>query len=246
MTTPTQGLGIGSRPRSQPDDRGFGKWVDQHGRSWYATTEKATGHPAAPLRPLHWTAPVTPYWARARFQPDAKYLVLDSGGAHDRMIDINYPAWLTDWDEAERERLNLLRQLVANSAQSSDGAPGVDAQTLERWQDNPPKHILAAVGPGPAKRIPREFIEAMSTGNKWALGLTDRVPSWAAPILERWERLQDAVPGALGARSDRTYFDADDEEAAVDLAADLDDAHEAPREKRAGKPPKRALAAHGG
>lgn len=221
MTAPAIGFGVGRRVADQVTTRSSGRWVDAHGRQWWSVVERATGAPASPIRPSGWLAPEAPFWARGRLVPDQKYITIETNGAHDRLILINYAEWLSDWDIADAERADLIRQLIAESK--------VDLATLEKYYTDPPKHVLDAVGPGPAKRWPREFIEAASEGNAWALGLTDKIPSWAHVILDRWERLQDMTQRHVAARAVeatavKRYPDAEDEEAPLEQLLDIEEA----------------------
>lgn len=174
---------------------------DQHGRNYSAWVENKTGEPTGGINHDQWTAPTTPLWCRGRLVPDTKYMkiVRTRGPA---AIEIDYAQWLADWDEADAMWRAGLKDLISKMQ--------VDLQTMAKLRANPPLEVLEVIGKGPGERRPRQFIEAAMKGNKWALGQSDIVPTWAKPILDAWELLQPHETG-IRYESQAEYPDEDDQ-----------------------------------
>lgn len=172
----------------QPSKRGYSTFRDQHGRRWGAVTENKTRHPVGMPEPK-FKAPILPPVHLIRPKP-----------GDDSELVIDYKSWLGELDAAHQQWDQTLRE----AAKKLYGQ-GAIAHAIE----NPQPELLDEVGPRP-KTDRREFVEAASQGNKWALGETTAVPAWAQAILEEEKRI-----GPSRAPEQKKYLDADEEVAAV-------------------------------
>jgi hypothetical protein len=141
-----------AKPKGQPDRRRDQMFTDQHGRSWYAVIELATGDPCGPLD-ARFDAPL---------KVPQKYIktTKEHGKLH-----INYDGWIADIRRANED---YDKQFRAHAIRMF-GDKAADAI------DNPPPALLDAAGPRPNAWQP---VDAAKKGNKWVLGL---VPSSAKP-----------------------------------------------------------------
>jgi hypothetical protein len=142
---------------------------DQHGRSWSTKIDTTTLHPACPLTPDGWQAPF------AMLYPPPKYQTIASG-AFGRLV-IDYDLWLIDAHDAEREYQTWVLQVAKQQ---------FGAAALQKIREGDADLRLLA-GPPPASS---EFIKAMKSGNKWALGIrkldgtTYPMPPWAKDLVD--------------------------------------------------------------
>lgn len=215
-------------------------FFDQHGRRYWAAVELKTGDPVGGIYADQWTAPMSPAWCAGRLVPDAKYMKIVRGRGQPH-IEIQYEEWLRDWDAADRMRKSVLDELISRSP--------VDIATMQEYRKNPPPEIMKTIGAGPIERRPREFIAAAMKGNRWALGLSDKMPDWAKPVMAQWELVQPQGqsynPAEMG-----EYPDADDDEPEEERFIDIEEEHdpEATGGKRVpvkGKPKSKAPAKAG-
>lgn len=200
--------------------------TDQHGRSWEGEFD---------LRTLTWIGPLHLREAAPPVDIPLKYVepVKGKNGRNvaGRVV-VRYERWLKD----TMERVVEWRQDMTKRAKAM--YPSNYGDMLKA----PSRDLLMEVGPGP---IDPEFIRAMIAGNKWALGLTDRRPSWVtddmlegAAALKRsfgWREQVDAD----GDIDPSLYPDADDEETAVVIDDDAD-AETVPVRRGPGRPRKGA------
>jgi hypothetical protein len=171
MTSPLMETMIGStvRERMWADRVRMGKFRDQHGRQYSTMVDKETGDPAAPLTPVDFRAPFPSLYAPAKYQtfpPDQMGVML-----------IDYDRWIVDtsdaWRSYEQELMFWARKEFAGGAM----------RAIE--EGNPKLRELA--GPPPASV---EFIKAMKSGNKWALGIARPdgtrypMPPWAVELVD--------------------------------------------------------------
>lgn len=170
------------------DFRPYRLFTDQHGRKYGATTEARSGWPCSPIDFKHRTpAGNLPPW-----MPDTKYLVFDAQDVG--QVRIDYDLALADHDRALADWETLIRQNAL--AMYADKA----GEQIER----PGPGLLRLVGPKPAGR---ELIAACKAGNKWALGFTDAMPSWAAPVMATLRPVAEEGADTEAAQ----YPDADEE-----------------------------------
>lgn len=164
--------------KGQEEDREYREFIDQHGRLYHTQVEKKTGDPCQALRPINWSAPTGPAWFRDMLLPpedlDIMTMVPKKLRARRRYdIHIDYERWLSKWDLREQEHQQKLEDFARGMSKQ--------ANIIEILR-NPPAELLTAAGPGPFP--PREFIVACAAGDDWALGLTDRIPRKAQPLLD--------------------------------------------------------------
>lgn len=184
--------------KGQPDHRRNQRFVDQHGRPWSGTIEIKTGHPTGVLEPT-WTKGLTqlaPNGAKVRYQvPD--YLVPDQIYVKPHPTDhgvlfVDYPKMLDDLKEAWRDWQSRVSktELKFHGDKANPKAPS--AQTLD----------LAGA---PPQRV--ELVLAMQAGNRWALGLSPKMPKWAKELLPASDVTEMDFPDA----EEEEYLDAEDE-----------------------------------
>ena len=203
--------------KSQVDLRQTVAWNDQHGRKWWAITEKATGEPVGRVK-ASFAAP----WV-----PDGQYvrvegMVEDADGRIRMACHIDYERMLADFREAEAAWDKAVRERMAARYKTAyDPAAPID------------EDILEYAGPRPASSV---LVQAAAAGNPWLLGLTDTVDV-------RLKRLVDAAaalkrktraPAPVAATEDWGTVVAD---GAEDAYIGADEAP-APAPKRRGRPPK--------
>jgi hypothetical protein len=157
-TTPSPYLQEGGW--SQAKQRREMMFRDQHGRRYHATIEIKSGHPCGPIAPQFQAPLATPM----------KYLGLSTDPERPYDLNIKYDAWLadlrTDRAEWEAECRKLARALYRDKYDPKD------AFTAE---------VVSVVG-APPQHI--EPVLAAKQGNRWVLGLTDRVDVRLFPLLE--------------------------------------------------------------
>lgn len=200
---------LGTKILQQPDTRRADFFEDQHGRVWHAEIDIRTGDEVGGFYAQGWTAPAAPHWCRERLLPDKKFLKVVRELRKAPRLMVDYDLWLRDWDNAVNLWTLRLREVIKGM---SGGNAGIEAE----WIDNPPPNVMQATGDHPRVKTPREFIEAMAEGNQWALGLTEKVPSWAVPILDRWALDQPRPVTGIGSVKQGAYPDADEEVEADD------------------------------
>lgn len=159
---------------------------DQHGRRWGGTIEIETGVFIGPVVPVGWSAPVLT--SGVPLLPPLQYLRFTATRIGEFAID--YASWRADAQHAEHQWQERLSQHAR--AMYGDSA----AQALE----HPSPALLELVGPKPV--IPVEMIDACIAENRYALGLTDKMPDWAREhctprVVERTrEQLREQFPDA--------------------------------------------------
>lgn len=205
--------------KGQEHDRFVDHFLDQHGREYVANCEKKTADPCEVIQPVGWKAPLGPEWFVGLLTPPEPYrkIVPRHMRAKKRyQVEIDYAAWLRDWDEREESHRLRLHNLAQGMGSGME---------VIKLIENPPPALAQHIGPGPFP--PRAFIEAAAAGNEWALGLTDVVPKKARAILDmlepmlRSQRIARRDAGAVDPLSD----DADEEfraEVVADIARDHD------------------------
>lgn len=156
--------------KSQADQRRNQNMKDQHGRSWFASIEKASGYPTGLVQPL-FDAP------HPRLVPPPHYLVFnpDEPGK----VYIDYDRWIGEqeaackaWDEQRIRTGHMI-----HGASFNPNGPT-------------PPELVIILGERPLSPVP---IKAMQQGNRWALGFTDVRP----PEADQFFPLPDRAPASL-------------------------------------------------
>lgn len=183
--------------KGQPDHRRQQRFTDQHGRVWNGTIELKTGHPTGVLEPT-WTKGLTtiaPNGAKVRYAvpvyliPPTSYV--KPGPDHGQLI-VDYALYKNDIREAWKEWRNRVRSLEVKFHGDKANPEKPSAQTLD-LAGQPPQRL--------------ELIMAMEAGNRWALGLSPRMPSWAKPMIPQAALDEMDFPDA----EEEEYLDAEDE-----------------------------------
>jgi hypothetical protein len=162
-------LGATLKRKGQQDYRRPAVLRDQHGRRWATQIETETMEPCIAMSPSGWSAPFP------ALVPPQKYL--KTNASEFGLVSIDYDQWIIDLSDSAREyRVHLLEV-----AQKHFGAAAIRA--IE--ERDPKLRVLAGPPPGAL-----EFVRAMKSGNKWALGLLRpdglryAMPPWAAPLAD--------------------------------------------------------------
>lgn len=151
--------------RTQADRRQLSTVSDQHGRRYRVFVEKDTMHPCSPPAPKDWTPPLL--YGRTPFVAPETYLFYPKDDPFSMSID--YDRWIADLEQQHRsyeERLSTAAVMMYGSQA---------AQALEN--KNP--ELLRFVGPAPMAVEP---VKAAKAGNKFVLGLSEKMPEWARPF----------------------------------------------------------------
>lgn len=124
---------------------------DQHDRRYHAVIELKTGHPCGPLEP-QFTAPL---------MPPLNYMRVGMSAERPYDVVIDYARWIADL----RSEANEWRARGEKLARLVHG---------EKYDANAPftRQVLEELGPPPQHVEP---VIAARQGNKYVLGLTDRV-----------------------------------------------------------------------
>lgn len=152
-------------------------WVDQHKRQYFVNLDILSGDPID-INRKGWRAPVNPVWAKGLFMPPlgdseiVKLMPQRERHLKGYQLFIDYDVWLQKIDKAESTRRSRIASIAADLS-------GGNALKLVA---NPTRDLEAYVGPPPFP--PREIVEAMRAGNKWALGFSDQIPAKAVKIMD--------------------------------------------------------------
>lgn len=214
---------VGQKVHSQVAERRPGNIEDQHGRRYWAWIDKKTNHPVgANWQPSEgWLVPdgsePDTAWCKGRLNPPnisgqegvMQTVETDRG----TKLIINYENWLRIWDVADRERTTWLKDQIRADGEKA----GRTLSQISAEQANPPAEYLNVVGGGPGVQIPRQFIVAMSRGNRWCLGLPNPdgskalMPAWARAVVKEWRKMQPIAVYRDPGQDENEYPDADDE-----------------------------------
>ena len=156
---------------------------DDHGREWHAIFD-TSARSVVTLLP-RFSAP---------WMPDPKYYgVVSSRGGLNTMpdtVEIRYRDILADCHRAWDKYFDNILKVGGKM-------PGVDAMTAYTHAKDGdwgkvPAGLLAEIGQTPE---PDDYVKAAMAGNRWVLGLSPVIPTWAAPLLalkeaqkREWER----------------------------------------------------------
>jgi hypothetical protein len=154
-----------AKVRTQPERRQNATLIDQHGRKWAVTIERDTMHPCSTPRPKGWEAPKLA--GQKALIPPEQYLSYPPDDPFTMKID--YDQIIADRQDALREWEDRLR----TNATMLYGSGAVAA-----IQRNDPE-LVRFTG---AKPEPAEPWMACRQGNKFALGLSKKMPEWAIPF----------------------------------------------------------------
>lgn len=173
---------------------------DQHGRELHVVFDTRA------------MAPVIAYPRfNAPWMPDMAFLRYEYAGSKQKGVPVavrwEYEACL----EAYRQAWDRWFSECQTIAQRM---PGVDAvKALEAVRDGDwssvPRGLLLELGQTP---VPLDYPKAAMAGNKWVLGLSNTVPTWAAPLLT----MQELFKTLAGATTDLDLDKYRDEEEDAD------------------------------
>lgn len=170
-----------SQVKGQEEQRRPEAFVDRHGREYFANVELKTGDPCEVLQP-RFKAPLEPEWFRKMLIPPVddhdivKMVPRLQRAKKGYQIEIDYDAWIMKLQRA----LDRYQTKLYEGAKTM--AKGKDAHDIAT---NPPPVLLAELGAPPLPPI--TFVEAMKAGNKWALGLDEKIPVKAKVLLDEIE-----------------------------------------------------------
>lgn len=171
--------------QGQPSTRRPGTLTDQHGRKWRASIDKKSGFPVGVIQPLGWLAPWMPPQGFFRFTEEEP-----------TRMEIDYEAILN-------QRLQDHEQWAAGFRQ---------AALVRGWDpDDKAKamNITEIVGKKPQ---PVEPVVAAMQGNRWILGLTQKVDPRLEPFTRQAERRVSRVLQEMDFSDDDDTADQTDEE----------------------------------
>lgn len=182
--------------QGQPGTRRNWIGYDQHNRKWHGSAEKNSGYPAGVIQPMGWSAP----WLPPQGTDTFKFSKDDPS-----RFTINYE-FLLD------ERLKAVKELDDDRQQKA-----VD----RGWDpDDPEKQEPLDRLCGKRDAINRpEVIVACMQGDKWILGLTERVNEKVAKYLPK---KVDRKAALLSKFPDFTVQDEDELEERLDIEEQFD------------------------
>lgn len=202
MTAPAFDTMPSVKERSQPDSMMPMILTDQHGREFSTQLSKDSGHPTTMLTAVGWRPPLQ------SMVPPQKYFTFGKG-ARLGQTRIDYERWIVDYTNAHKEYEVELRTWAKRAFQM--GAARAIAERdpeLIALAGQPPQHV--------------DFIKAMASGNKWALGLPRPdggaypMPPWAEPLLDSWRVIETYDGSDVDVTWDAADFpDVDDDAAEV-------------------------------
>lgn len=142
-----------AKAQSQHEQRRAQTFKDQHGRGWWASVEKTTGHPSEPLRAGSWA-----YVGGAALVPIPQhYIILNPDEIS--VLRIDYDRWRADLRGAKEDyrRLAVSTGLQIHKEAFDEAHPFTDS-------------VVHIIGKPPFDEMP---VIAMQQGNHWMLGLTE-------------------------------------------------------------------------
>lgn len=151
--------------RTQADRRNSVVITDQHGRKFAVWVEKDTMHPCSALVPRGWNPPMLA--GQTPFLPPEEYVSFPADEPFAMRID--YDRWIAFVEQMHK----MYDEKISSSAVllfGSGAAQAIESKNVE---------LMRYVGPPPTSVQP---IKAARAGNKFVLGLTDKMPEWAIPF----------------------------------------------------------------
>lgn len=142
----------------QPATRRPGFLTDQHGRKWFANIDRKSGCPVGVIQPHEWTAP----W----YPPQG---VLKTNAEDPTKLRIDYEGLLSALMDDIEKWESLYRKTALQ-------------QGWDPEDKNKERNVLEIIGPRPKAVEP---IVACMKGDKWTLGLTDRVNPKVEPHIRK-------------------------------------------------------------
>lgn len=171
---------------------------DQHGREFHVVYDT---HAKGVIRSYaRFNAPWMPE------EKHLKYVSSRGQGSFPDKIEIDYDTALA---ENHREQDRYFEEFLRIGGKIG----GVDAMTAYTHAKNGewekvPKVLFHEIGSIPQ---PDEYIKAAMAGNKWALGLTNKIPEWALPLVALDElRKADKLKGLTASDLDK-YADVEED-----------------------------------
>jgi len=146
-------------PTSQPGQRRYARFRDQHGRVWGATIEVRSNGRVGDARP-EFDAPIYPPDKYIKAHPDDPFAIL-----------IDYDEWESDSRRATKEYEETVREWAVKL--------GLSGQIHDAIT-NPPPEIRDLAGPPPTVTDP-VVIQAARAGNSWVLKGEGPKPAAAEP-----------------------------------------------------------------
>lgn len=145
--------------------------TDDYGREWDTTVDVISRGTCAPINPLSFHDPLnTPQ----------KYLRADTNR---RRLHIDFDRWIDDLENAHRD----YEQKLFDDAMMLFGEGGPKA-----YEERIPA-LMRYTGTGPQAVEP---VKAAKAGNKFCLGLSDKMPEWAKKFFVKPEAPKAEFPDA--------------------------------------------------
>lgn len=158
------------------------KLTDQYGRKWETTWDVIGKGPCAPINPAGFHDPLGTPQKFLRTFPDepGRLEVLHAEWVRERKEAMG------DWTDRLHEEARRMSPETGGTALLGNDPPATCKPALLSMVGKPPQ--------------PYQPVEAAMMGNKYCLGLTDKMPTWAIPYFKTEEE------------SRTKYLDAEDEE----------------------------------
>ncbi len=156
----------------QADNRHTEFFEDHWGRGYMASVDKNGNDPIEDPKPVNWTAPQSPEWARGLLLTPGHLMKIERRVGKSPRVAIDFDKWLSEQENAEQ----TYRQWAINVTKKMSGGFNV-TEMLQK----PPQELREAIGVGPFPGV--VFVQAIADGDPWALGLTEVVPAWAVALL---------------------------------------------------------------
>ena len=160
-----------AKEHSQSDRRRYHKMIDQHGRDWETTLDFIANGPCAPITP-RFNSPLDIPSKYVKFNPE------DTA-----RLRIDYDPWIADLEEAHRDWDRRLYD---------DAIMLFGAQGPRAYKDRVPE-LTRHTGPAPT---PVDLVKGAKAGNKFMLGLTDKMPAWAEALIPKVVAVVEEFPDA--------------------------------------------------
>lgn len=145
--------------------------IDQHGRPWECTIDFIANGPCSPINPK-FSTPLDYPQKYLRFQPE------DSG-----RLKILYDEWINDLEVGWKDwDTRLYDDSIMLFGQAG----------LKMYEDRAPA-LMRHTGPAP---LPVDLVKGAKAGNKYMLGLTDKMPEWVKALMPSQQVAEPEFPDA--------------------------------------------------